>query len=315
MKFLYFHMSDKKITIKTTQNHKIENKFLRRILRKIRYNITPHNRVFLLKKMVPNSICAEIGVEDGFFSEQILKYSKPKKLHLIDIDISKSYSKFKDYSNVEFNEGSSKEILKDFKDEYFDWVYIDGDHSYDGCRSDLELSFQKIKNNGYVTGDNFHNDWHGVLKAVVDFIINYPVELIIKKVVRDINENLIVDLIDRQNSESQEFILYLDYNPIKLKSVKISKLNVTNVKNVEDQLPKSTKFDINAVIEDTSLMASLLTKSGTGPNTVLSNLIIKTKSSVDQDGKNTVLIVNLTNVVKNDDDLEIKMRLVETIME
>jgi len=42
------------------------------------------NREELLKMLPKNAIIAEIGVDKGYFSEQIIKTTIPKKLHLID---------------------------------------------------------------------------------------------------------------------------------------------------------------------------------------------------------------------------------------
>ena len=38
--------------------------------------------------MVKNAVCAEVGVESGYFSAQILSRTAPRKLHLFDLAIS-----------------------------------------------------------------------------------------------------------------------------------------------------------------------------------------------------------------------------------
>lgn len=43
-----------------------------------------YGRKFLLDMMPTHSVCAEIGVDRGAFSEEILATVNPKKLHLID---------------------------------------------------------------------------------------------------------------------------------------------------------------------------------------------------------------------------------------
>ena len=61
----------------------MNNLFKKIIPKKFRIRRTI-SRDFLLEKMPKNSICAEIGVLRGDFSERILRIVKPKKLYLID---------------------------------------------------------------------------------------------------------------------------------------------------------------------------------------------------------------------------------------
>jgi len=184
----------------------VNNPILKKIIRKIYYKIKPQDRKFLLKMMPKNAICAEIGVFKGGFSNQILQVTKPKKLHLIDLwelesnktilesshennleeDWNDIYElvikKFNNNKNVLIHKGNSEDILKSFNDNYFDWIYIDGDHSYKGVKNDLELSYKKVRINGFITGDDYYeNKDYDVINAVDEFIKNYPVELIIIK--------------------------------------------------------------------------------------------------------------------------------------
>lgn len=49
----------------------------------------------------------------------------------------------------------STDVLNEFSDGYLDWIHIDGNHDYEVVRSDLELSFQKVKPGGLITGDGY----------------------------------------------------------------------------------------------------------------------------------------------------------------
>ena len=47
------------------------------------------NREHLLEVLPKNGIIAELGVDNGYFTEQIIKISNPKKIYLIDTWSSK----------------------------------------------------------------------------------------------------------------------------------------------------------------------------------------------------------------------------------
>ena len=49
-------------------------------------------------------------------------------------------------------------IIFDFKDDYFDWIYIDTDHSYPTTIGELEAYAPKIKENGII-GFNVNLIW------------------------------------------------------------------------------------------------------------------------------------------------------------
>lgn len=159
-----------------------------------------HYRQFLLDKLPKNSVGAEIGVLAGNFSRQILDSVSPRALHLIDpwkhqtesiyktawygggakggqAEMDERYSgvlkRFKRNiraGQVIVHRGYSSEILEQFPDSFFDWVYIDGNHLYDYVRKDLEVSLRKVKPGGFITGDDYTEGgwWEGGVKKAVD---------------------------------------------------------------------------------------------------------------------------------------------------
>jgi len=50
--------------------------------------------------------------------------------------------------------GDSKPLLENFQSELFDFIYIDGDHRYDGCYYDMIQAKRLIKSNGIICGDD-----------------------------------------------------------------------------------------------------------------------------------------------------------------
>ena len=55
-----------------------------------------------------------------------------------------------------------------------DWVYVDGNHSYEFVLSDLENGLKYTKSGGLIAGDDF--DAPEVKQAVVDFCIKHNLQ-------------------------------------------------------------------------------------------------------------------------------------------
>jgi hypothetical protein len=82
---------------------------------------------------------------------------------------------------VRIHRGYSTDILNEFPDKYFDWIYIDGNHLYEFVKQDLALSFKKTRPSGYITGDDYTSGgwWQGGVKRAVDeFVREKPVKLV-----------------------------------------------------------------------------------------------------------------------------------------
>lgn len=72
------------------------------------------------------------------------------------------------------------EAAENFPDEYFDLIYIDADHSYEGCKKDLEAWYPKVKKGRFFTGDDYSHYkavntgvTFGVIPAVDEFAEKY----------------------------------------------------------------------------------------------------------------------------------------------
>ena len=167
------------------------------------------------KRIPPNSIGAEIGVWKGETSSKFLSVGL-KELHLVDawnldawfdvlseeekktvlekysksLGINKSRESFQSYYDRVYEKVKSKfrsnknviihridsKLWFDKIDIVFDWIYVDGDHSYKGCLVDLENCRKVLKNDGMIFGDDYGNK-KGVEQAVNEFVLKYGLKL------------------------------------------------------------------------------------------------------------------------------------------
>jgi hypothetical protein len=155
----------------------------------------------------PGMKVAEVGVFRGEFA-QVLAGLKPSLLVLIDPwegiltsgnhdgqnvvqvvgeEVFKSLSeKTKALPFIEIRRGYSGTVLKEFPDNHFDAIYVDGDHSFEGCYSDLELAYKKVKPGGWICFHDFGLNYlkcttayaFGVVQAVDTFCLKYNQKVI-----------------------------------------------------------------------------------------------------------------------------------------
>ncbi len=149
------------------------------------------SREDLLSVLPKNAIVAEIGVAEGQFSNSILSLTDPIKLYLIDCWEEQSFSIYPEYRpqptqdgyyelvKQKFGRDSRVEIIKEysdkaakvFPDNYFDWIYIDGNHVYEAIKADLESWLPKVKDGGIIAGHDYvvRKDF-GIVSAVNEFV-------------------------------------------------------------------------------------------------------------------------------------------------
>lgn len=154
------------------------------------------SREALLHLLAKEGTVAEIGVNKGDFSEKILQITHPQKLHLIDSwgnaryhqgiqkMVTARFQKEIGQGQVEINIGKSFALAETFPDQYFDWIYIDTDHSYETTKKELESYAPKMKHGGIICGhDYILGNWngmvrYGVVEAVAEFCTKHNWELL-----------------------------------------------------------------------------------------------------------------------------------------
>lgn len=65
---------------------------------------------------------------------------------------------------------TSKSASKKFADESLDVVFIDLNHSYESVKEDIQLWLPKVKKGGILAGDDYHENWPGVIQAVDELL-------------------------------------------------------------------------------------------------------------------------------------------------
>lgn len=149
-----------------------------------------------LKEIVPqNAVIGEIGVFLGQLTVQMLRELNPKVIHCIDPWVeygepgirnngahiaNQVIPALKRLDKVQVHVAQSQDIAGEFEDGYFDFLYIDGLHTYDQVTLDLDLYWPKVRVGGLIIGDDYAWQNSGVIgdrtagcsvfRAVHDFV-------------------------------------------------------------------------------------------------------------------------------------------------
>jgi hypothetical protein len=170
--------------------------------------VFPTRNIMIQNLVPPFADIIEIGVFKGDFAEQLMQRN-PKQLYLVDIwEAAPMQSGNQDGNNVEvipnaavlhtlvnhrfrFNSNvkthrmPSGEFLKRMKPDSVDAIYIDGDHSYEGVKLDLENALPIVRKYGWIMGHDYemnmekaqHMYEFGVKRAVDEFCLKYGLRL------------------------------------------------------------------------------------------------------------------------------------------
>jgi|SRR5579863_3828516 len=137
-------------------------------------------REHILRLAPKRAVCAELGVFRGAFSRRIVRAAQPAELHLIDCwwtvygDRYPDWGAYTDYGQLSTRQayddarasapeatvhvGDDLAVLAGFPDQYFDWIYLDTSHEYDQTVRELEILARKLKSDGLLLGDDWHDD-------------------------------------------------------------------------------------------------------------------------------------------------------------
>jgi len=74
------------------------------------------------------------------------------------------------YSNVELIKKTSDDAINNLKDQQFDFIYIDGLHTYNQIKKDINNYKPLIKSGGFIAGHDYHPVYQGVIDGILETI-------------------------------------------------------------------------------------------------------------------------------------------------
>jgi len=158
----------------------------------------------IIKEMGSNLTGVELGVWFGYNCGHLLEEC-PNISMLYGIDPYLEYQDWNRYldnnimkqaresANTIFNKFDSKARLIEYKSEEavegfvkggLDFIFIDGDHSYEMCYKDLNLWYSKVKSGGLFSGHDF--SLPGVNKALLQFRTEQNIKGFFKVIPNDV---------------------------------------------------------------------------------------------------------------------------------
>lgn len=153
------------------------------------------DREALLRELPPGGVGAELGVDQGDFTETILRVARPQRLFLVDSWATTRYNDDKAQrvqdrfatqiaaGQVSILRGLSLEAVSRFDDASLDWIYIDSSHAYGVTAAELRAYAPKLKPGGIMAGHDYSmGNWvkgfrYGVIEAVHEFCLEHDWEL------------------------------------------------------------------------------------------------------------------------------------------
>ena len=143
----------------------------------------------ITQKVAFNTIALELGVGEGNFTEQLILQHRFLHVYAIDswdgrksafneeyLHDEKEYKKaltrldiYKDRNTI--MRMSFESALDIFPDKYFDFIHVDGDpNTGEDCGKTFEDWLPKLKENGVISGINYHSDYPKIKEAVDTFV-------------------------------------------------------------------------------------------------------------------------------------------------
>lgn len=145
--------------------------------------------LYKLLPIISEAVCCEVGVAEGYNSAEMLSWGI-KYLYMVDMwecmpSARGDAANDQEWHNKNFEAAKKRvsaypgcfEILRGpsirmagmIPNDRLDLIHIDGDHSYEGVKADLNAFYPKISYGGIVSGHDYKAKQYGVKRAVDEF--------------------------------------------------------------------------------------------------------------------------------------------------
>lgn len=149
---------------------------------------------YLKKKKIKNFNIYCVDVWDSFDQKQLLRKSFIEIVSNHGLKSGKIYNIFKRNislagfkDNVKILRGSSLELVPNFRNISFDYIYIDGAHNYTNVFNDIKSSLRLLKHSAIIAGDDYELtyeecDKQEIKNYIIEDSIDYCLDKKTKKI-------------------------------------------------------------------------------------------------------------------------------------
>lgn len=106
------------------------------------------DRESMLAALAKGPVGGEVGVQRGNFARYMLDTLDMEVLHLFDLNTHMIREDVRSDPRVRIHTGASAARLRELEGVSFDWLYIDGDHSYAGVKKDITSALDRTRPGG-----------------------------------------------------------------------------------------------------------------------------------------------------------------------
>lgn len=124
-----------------------------------------------VEKLKPGQVYLEVGVDKGK-SLSVAKMVAPPGVGIYGVDLRPDPK----VEGTRFIQGNSQDVAAIW-DGPIDVLFIDGDHSYEGCRADIASWYPHMADEGVMLFHDCDETSPGVVQAVHEFAESFDLEL------------------------------------------------------------------------------------------------------------------------------------------